>query len=260
VSDQESTTERRALDYWCTYADELIASVTSNNRLVRITRNPAVIGAFAEQSVRQITAAMVAPFRTSTGTISGPHLHGRTESGAHTNKQLDLIMWDPNPLPAVFAAGDFAVVPDISCAGVLEIKSSAYTDVGTKMRDTLDWVEDSAPGSSRMTPRWVSPQNMVIEPSIDPVWKALGVVCVRRTGQADGVLDDLIAAGRAVVLFEQQKDDSLIANRSHALHLVNFISRCRLRFGGEGPARGVAPEVLAVRQGEPVPGPLTRPS
>ena len=62
---------------------------------------------------------MLHQFRISHGTIT--RASDRTHHGLKV-PECDLIIWDPSDLPAIFEKGDFAIVPNHSVRGLIEVK------------------------------------------------------------------------------------------------------------------------------------------
>lgn len=84
-------------------AEQIVAELQPNEGIRRFTTNPAVIGAYAEASVRQLVARIVFPLRVATGAVISEQLCSRPREVP----QIDTIIWSPSPAPAVFAAGEF---------------------------------------------------------------------------------------------------------------------------------------------------------
>jgi hypothetical protein len=165
--------------------------------------NSDLIGKYAEASVRSFIARVVSPLKVSTGTII-------YEGNIKTKlPQLDVIVWSPAPVPAVFENGDFAIVPRGSAHGFLEIKSSSYSSGAIEeIAERLQYHDEL------IQPRW------------DGYFGALGVVCVE-TGSSKK-LRGLVEQKRAVTLLRQD-GDSLVANPDGIWTLVNRLTDLRLR-------------------------------
>lgn len=254
-------------EYWRAYADELVDRLTANGRIDNFTKNSALIGAYAEASVSKLIRGTVAPFRCSVGSVIGGDFGPKSDL-----RQLDLIIWDPTPLPPIFEEGDFALVPYQSVLGVLEVKRSLYPDVADNLKSTLDWVEERVPGhrsaqpsvkelirqsGSQKTPIHLSEAETYVR---DPFHVALGVVCLRLHGQVSGAFEKLVADGRAVVLQDQSADGRISVRAGHVLHLVEFAKQARVRGLRKLPSEGVDAVAIAEALGESPPGPLRRPS
>jgi hypothetical protein len=116
-------------------------------------------------------------------------------------------------VPAVFAAGEFAMVPRSSSFGVLEVKSSAY--------DIAKLDKRLAPGLLR---RLVAAR---LQGEPKPVL-GMGVVCVRLANQSARKLARMRNAGSVVVLFDQV-GDRYVPRVKDIYRLVNFLAAVRLR-------------------------------
>lgn len=257
------------MDYWKLYAENLVSSLTANVSITKFTKNPAVIGAYAEATIIDLVSKMVCPYRCSTGSIIGTG-----EVNSKDLKQLDCILWSPTPNPAIFDTAGFALVPDQSVHGVIEVKRSAYTNVGTKISETLDWVETKFLGTHEVKPeirkilagkggvkaikqnfKGKSPE-LIFEK--DRFHLGLGVICIREKHNSDRDLQKLIDNGRAIVLIEMDDDGSLTVNTSHVLHLLEFLKIVRLRASKSLSANGISIENIAAGLNERAPGNLNR--
>ena len=125
-------------DYYETYLDTVADSLRLNSQIKGFTAHSGLLGAFAESAVRQLVARTLAPARCSTGSIVSPVLHGQSANSRNHLRQLDVVVWEPYPLPAVFESHEFALVPTASVLAVLEVKRSAYS------RDCLLYTSDAA--------------------------------------------------------------------------------------------------------------------
>lgn len=195
-------------DYFALVAEQLISDLTRNIAIKRFTTNTDVIGAFAESTVRQFISRFVSPVRASTGAIISPELC----SGPKTLPQIDIILWIPNPLPAVFESNDFGLIPRMSCVGFVEVKRSAYSGVGKKLGDLIERE------TSLVAPNACNENQCNL---------SLGVICVRETTVSDSALDELITNGKVVVLMTCDESGTLIPNPSDIFKLINFLqNRC----------------------------------
>lgn len=177
------------------------------------TTNPAIIGQYAEESVRALVRRTVDPLRVSTGAVIDP-----ATTPDPKLPQIDTIVWTPSPAPALFEVGHFGLIPRGSSMGVLEIKRSDYRGVAKQLAD-------------RLTPDKVRPlvaDPMPAEGCTFERLPALGVVCIRESGRADRRLDTLVQQGRVVVLFER-KGNRLRPRPKDVCDLINFLSYLRSR-------------------------------
>ncbi len=236
--------EEQDAQYWKLYAEQLLMGLMPNSVLKNLTTNTALLGSYAEASVHSLVFKTVAPLRVSTGSLISPSL----AIPSAPMMQLDIIVWEPHPLPAIFDQGEFALVPPASVAGVLEVKRSAYGGAGAAMTKTLDWVESTVPGAQKLFSGEIEPRKFSAGVVADPNHKALGVVCIRENGNKDRELDQLVEKGRAVVLIDQNNAGELTVNPSHVAHLLMFLQLCRYRFAG-GPGEGNDPRFIAMGPG-----------
>jgi hypothetical protein len=203
-------------------APPLVEELKAIEGLKTFTTNPDVIGSHAEAVVRRLVRRVVEPLRVSTGAVISEELCAAPEKVP----QLDTIIWQPCPAPALFEVGDFGVVPRGSAMAVMEIKRSAYSEVGAKLKKLLDervvrrLVADDPPG-------WAGTDN----PNLYPDFPALGVVCLREAQAKDRQLDELVSSGRCVVILQQQ-EGHLVPNIQAVYRLINFLIRARQRGRG----------------------------
>ena len=200
------------MDYMDMYAEELVNELVPNSRIKKFLRNPDVIGAYAESTVIRFVKRMVDPLKVSTGAVISPEL----VATRNAIPQIDVIVWQPNPLPAIFTAGDFGLVPRRSVLGVLEVKRSTYSGIGAKIKSILDKEDDL----TTLIP-------LVREGKV--LFSSLGVVCVREKKESDTILSELIKLRRVVVLSELDDDGTLTPMPDQVMTLVNFLVSLRLK-------------------------------
>ena len=88
------------------------------------SKNPAVVGAYTEELVRQEIGRAVVPLRTSTGSIIHEADFDATPFEKQKIPQIDVIIWSGNGLPPLFQQGNFALIPKSAARGIVEIKKS----------------------------------------------------------------------------------------------------------------------------------------
>ncbi len=202
-------------------APHILADLQPPIELKRFTSNSVVVGAYIESGVRKFVRNYLAPIRVSTGAV----IDQAQSPGSNQIPQLDTIAWIPNPAPAVFEIGEFALVPRSNCLGILEVKSSAYSD---EMMDNLE---------KRTCPEFIKPLTAEIlndghEGDVFNVRKCfgMGIVSILQETQRKYLqqLNDLRDADRAVTLFEE-RDDRPEPRSEDIYRLVNFLAVLRLR-------------------------------
>jgi hypothetical protein len=201
------------------YATPLVDELKAVEGLKKFITNSDVIGAHAEAAVRRLIRRVVEPLHVSTGAVISEQLC----SNPQQVPQLDTIIWQPCPAPAIFEIGDFGIVPQGSSLAVMEIKRSAYSGVGKKLKERLDQalVKMLVAGDP---PGWPGTD----QPELYPDYPALGVVCLRETSATDTELEDLIARGHCVVILEKCANE-VIPNVEGVYRLLNFLIRTRAR-------------------------------
>lgn len=194
-------------------AKQLANDLKGNDQIRGFTTNSDLIGAYAEATVRSLVVRCVSPLLVSRGAIV---YEGNCPNSV---MELDTIIWQPRPVPAVFEVGDFAIVPRASAVAFLEVKRSAYGGCGTSMKDRLDQVDELVP----LFGEYVTPEHYEYLQA-----RAFGVVCLRKANQHDSALDDLVAGKKAVVLL-REKDGVIDPDARAVYNLINFLTKVRLR-------------------------------
>ena len=204
-------------------ASQLTDELRPSESIHRFTKNPDVLGAYAEASLRSLVQKVVFPLRVCTGAVISEQLCSEPEKVP----QIDTIIWSPSPAPAIYTAGDFGLVPRGSVFGIMEIKRSVYTEVGKNLTERLDKdrVFSLVADIGR---KQHEAQLSTIDPATYPWFPALGVVVLQKPRQHDNDLKCLMKKGHAVVLFEY-KNDRFIPNPTSIHRLVNFLAMTRWR-------------------------------
>ncbi|MEX2490760.1 MAG: hypothetical protein WD425_03250 [Nitrospirales bacterium] len=201
--------DNQAFDpYFSLVYRELIEELTANIRISHFTRNSDVIGAYAEASICRLVKRVLSPYRVSTGAVISPELH----IAKNDIPQLDLIAWTPAPLPALFEVDSFALVPRRSVIGIMEIKRSNYSGVGTRLAGVL----------SRMNE--LTSDRLADEDRSD--W-GIGIVVILE-GDSDRVLRKQIEEGRTIALLEKHSE-GYEPRENDIMRLINFLSNTRGR-------------------------------
>lgn len=87
-------------------APHIIAELRPPTEISKFTKNTMVLGAYVEGGVRELVRRMIHPLRVATGAV----IDQANVPGDPRLPQIDTIVWAPSPAPAVFQAGDFALV------------------------------------------------------------------------------------------------------------------------------------------------------
>ena len=208
-----------ATEFLDLFATPLVEELKAIEGLKKFTSNTDVIGAHAEAVVSRLVRRVVEPLHVSTGAVISEQLCSQPDKVP----QLDTIIWFPCPAPAIFEVGDFSLVPRGSAMAIMEIKRSAYSGVGAKLKARLSpefvrkLVADDPPG-------WVTSG----DPRLYPDFPALGVVCLQESQTREPDLDGLVRAGSCVVILEQ-RSGTLAPNPEGVYRLINFLIRARQR-------------------------------
>lgn len=201
-------------------APYILADLQPPQAFKQFTSNSDIVGAYIEAGVRKFVRAYLSPIRVSTGAVID-----QAQSPGSEIPQLDAIAWIPNPAPAVFEVGEFALVPRSNCLGILEVKSSVYSSKAMKQLE------------KRSSPKFVGPVTAEIlddghEGEVINVRSCfgMGVVSILLKSQRKYLerLNALREANRVVTLFEEG-DDKPEPRSEDIYRLVNFLAVLRLR-------------------------------
>jgi hypothetical protein len=184
-------------------SQHLVQEITPTHELKKVTKNPDQLGRYSEEAVRTMVRRMIHPLNVATGGIV------YEENYASMIPQIDTIFWSACPVPPIFSAGSFAMIPRHSAFGYLEIKRSAYPKVGQLIGKTLSYAKELIPYPYQEKPL------------------ARGVICLREFTQKNKALDKLVDEGMAFVLIDLKKDGSLQANPKAVWDLVNFVAEVK---------------------------------
>ena len=194
-------------EYFRDYAESLGANLNSVKSISKFTNNSSVIGQYVEKVVINFLQDMVVPINISTGTIIYPN------ADIKDSPQLDIILWDANPLPPIYRIDDFGVIPRNSVVGILEIKRTDY-DYG------LDHIEKIFKNQSNYLPEYMQ-ANTDIKPGF------LGVVCILEKYKKDGsnkytrLRDDL---NNSVIHLINSENGNLEINHDGIFEFINFVA------------------------------------
>jgi len=231
-------------------AAELAAPLAANASLKAFTTNSDVIGAYAEATVRAFVKRMVDPANVCCGTVVAPDIDPKS------TPQLDCIVWHPGPFPAIFEVDSFGVVPRRSVDGILEIKRSNYSGVGSSLdafyektanlvdefRDrpdtgasesdqvtstanpTFGWSTEPSPsdGTSFAAP-FVSSVAAMRFRAPNKYKRRLAVIGLFDKTVSDTRLAALLDTGDAVSIFNVNPDSTVSANDQGIMKLVSFL-------------------------------------
>jgi hypothetical protein len=193
-------------------AENLAHSLKPNGAIKELADNTDIIGAYAEASVREMVRRVAQPLQICTGGVIDVAVPPSEVP------QLDTILWAPSPLPTVFAAGDFGLVPRSSCFGILEIKRSAYSKVAKQIAKRAEMAERLVADVAKI----VQATELPSQPYF------LGVICL---GYGDDIarIEKLEQKGQVIVLLRDT--GSGFEPDAAAVHkLMNFLVAARLRW------------------------------
>ena len=200
--------------YLSVLAEELANDLFGVARIKKFTDNSELLGAYAEAAIRDLVARTVYPLRVSRGSI----IH---EGNIGCLPQIDTIIWQASPLPPIFEIGDFGLIPRGSAVGWLEIKRSMYSDSGKQLRSRLEL--DNLVEAHPTEPRY--------QRNGKPLATHLGVVCLQERKQLNPIVEELVAAEKAVVILRPSdgSEAGYTADPVALFRLTNFLMDLRLR-------------------------------
>jgi hypothetical protein len=204
--------------YLDTIANQLVSELRPILTIKGVTANTDLLGKYTEASIRNLVHRIVQPMRVCTGAVLDHPVPASL-------KQIDIIIWAPFPVPALFDVEGFGLVPKSSAFGVIEIKRSNYSsDVDTKLEEFLADVDA---------------RKIVSDPggSFEDYGKSpgIGILCVLEH-KPSSRLQALIDAERVIAIFEKT-DEHMDVRQRDVLILVNFLHYVtwRYRKQGSGP-------------------------
>jgi hypothetical protein len=205
-------------EYLDTIAAELVNELRPILQIRGVTANTDLLGMYAEAAVRSLVHRIVSPMRACTGAALDYPV-------PVVLRQIDIIIWAPFPVPALFDVEGFGLVPKSSAFGVIEVKRSNYTGVEDKIEEFLADVDT---------------YKIVAEPgaSVEDYRRkpGIGIICVLEASPST-MLQSLIEAGKVAAIFEKAGDTARIRGRD-ILNVVNFLRYVtwRNRSQSSGPA------------------------
>lgn len=122
------------MNYFKYYTEALGNNLKSIEDITNFTNNTDVIGLYAEKLVINFIRKSIGNLNISTGAVISPEDFNVTKA----LPQIDVIIWDSNPLPAIFDLDDCALVPRNSVFAILEVKKTDYYKGLKDIKDRFD--------------------------------------------------------------------------------------------------------------------------
>ena len=199
-------------------ARQLVHDLGPHAEIRSLTKNTAILGAYAEATVRKLIAQVVSPLHVCTGTAVNEKL-----CSDPTLPQVDGIIWQACPVPALLQAENFGIVPTSSVFGIVEVKGSCYYGGIKTAKKTVEraheLVNEEVNKCAKLT--------LADRPHTRCV-PGLAVFCMLLPGQQiTDELQQMRDSGTAVVLLEQSADNTVKANEADVLRLLNFLMHVR---------------------------------
>jgi hypothetical protein len=176
-----------------------------------VSTNSTLLGSFTESAVRNMVSRIVYPMRISSGAVIDHPVE-------HPLRQIDLIIWESFPVPAIFHVGDFGLVPKSSAFGVIEIKRSNY-DCGVKsIKNFIELAKANKIVSKPLLGSLVGDASVA----------GLGVICVLEKNISTE-LQQLLEDRNAVIIFDNTGPEPRVRPKD-VLILVDFLNMIMWRY------------------------------
>lgn len=198
-------------EYLTHISGQLVNELTPITNIKAVTSNSDLLGKYTEAAMRGLIRRVVEPMRICTGAVIDHPMPDHL-------RQVDVIVWAPHPVPAVFETEGFGLVPRSSAFGVIEIKRSNYTKSVDQVREFLAACQTGDIPTAQ-------PRGAHEDYSIRP-W--LAVFCLLESKPTDA-LRALLADGSAVAIFERDGEATRVRH-ADVLNLVNFLYRIAWRY------------------------------
>src|SRR5262245_32821029 len=108
------------MDFLETLSEQLVNELNPILKVKGVTSSTDLLGKYTEAAVGNLVRRIVHPMRVCTGAVF-------EDLVPNPLRQIDLIVWAPFPIPAIFEVEDFALVHKDSAFGVIEVKRSNYS-------------------------------------------------------------------------------------------------------------------------------------
>lgn len=122
-------------EYFKKLSAQFVKEISPPKEFKEFVKNSDLQGKFIESAVRVFIKKIIFNGKASTGGVISPE-------NPIAKNQIDVIIWKPNPFPAIFEFENFAIVPRRSVFGLIEIKSSNYSGAISKIKANLNLYSD----------------------------------------------------------------------------------------------------------------------
>lgn len=208
-------------EYFSYVADELFFQIHRFLNLKVFTDNPILIGAYCESIVRNWLRNNFFNESILTGAIISPDIAIQKTK----LKQLDTIIYSPSPLPAIFRVDDFGLVPANSAFGIIEIKSTDYSNAVKDIISTLKYIND------KIKKRDISITITDQDPNIKPinitlkVPESFGIVCFKE--KKNIALVNYANEEKILFILNYNSKGKVVVNRKNVLLFVNKVLKIK---------------------------------
>ena len=186
-------------EYFKRLSNQFIKEITPPNEFKRFVDNNDLLGKYIESAVRIFIKKIISNGKISTGGVISP------ENPLALN-QIDVIIWKPNPFPAIFDSENFAIVPKNSVFGLIEIKSSNYSGVKDK-------IEIFCSDEKFKT--------LVKKENINNINRLLSIICLYDNSKDNGI-KKLVDNGKCIVLFNLINNEA-VPNTIGIIEFIEFL-------------------------------------
>ncbi|MBP6373035.1 MAG: hypothetical protein KA325_01335 [Flavobacterium sp.] len=178
-------------EYFERLSAQFVKEISLPNEFGIFVENSDLKGKYIESAVRVFINKIIYSGKISTGGVISP------ESPIAKN-QFDIIIWKPNPFPAIFEFENFAIVPRRSVFGLIEIKSSNYSGAIVKIKENVAKYSDFT--KEGLTNK-----------------KGIGIICLNKGKQKPN--DDFF------ILFSEKDDGSIKPNSIGIISFIQYLMR-----------------------------------
>lgn len=178
-------------EYFKRLSAQFIKEISPPTEFGKFVKNSDLMGKYIESAVRVFIRKIIYCGKISTGGVISPEF-------SIARNQFDVIIWKPNPYPAIFEFENFAIVPRRSVFGLIEIKSSNYSGAENKIKENIAKYSDFT--TEGLTNK-----------------KGIGIICLYKGKEK--VNDDFF------ILFSEKDDGTIKPNSIGIISFIQYLMR-----------------------------------
>lgn len=186
-------------EYFERLSAQFVKEISTPNEFKKFVKNSDLIGKYIESAVRLFIKKIISNGKVSTGGVI-------SHEKPIAENQIDVIIWKPNPFPALFDSENFAIVPRNSVFGIIEIKSSNYSGVKDKVEK---FCKDK------------KFKSLVKKNNQNNVNRLFSIICLYDNAKNDGI-KELIDNEECIVLFNLINNEA-VPNTNGIIKLIKFL-------------------------------------